>query len=433
MNNSAGRCDVLLLNDDSWHEYLSDVKYRFILLDLTCSHDPCSLIDIFMLASSRMRKQGEFALRLSDVKFQQGDFSGSFLASMLDAANVYAFKLISRSSPSNMSTLCIFRYQGEETKSGHQMAHAVSYSEICRQLFSTVFEHSISEAFWNWKYPRDKIGHSVVALNADKAIAHYGLCDRGAVYNGDVFGFAQACDVMVDSRSRGAISSSVFYDLVKHGEKPFYAKDSPISLIYGFPHGRHYKLGARLKLYQPVSSIFEVVYQLGSLGTSNGLDVVNDFADSEGSIISLVDGFAEKKAIEGALLVMQGIKNTLLLTRSYSYFLQRYVYHPEFRYDVYRVKDTFFIVKKTNNQLFVMDFFGDLHDYSKMLVLLVIYLAGQFQECTLHLWCLKDITAEFIAPFSVNDTGAVFVSKTYSPDLPEFSRWWITMGDTEFL
>jgi hypothetical protein len=87
---------------------------------------------------------------------------------------------------------------------------------------------------------------------------------------------------MVASNERGAITSSVFYELVQLGEKPFFALDSNISVIYGFPHGRHYRLGARLRLYEPVSPIFEVVFDIPActdsmkmLITSLTLNVLN--------------------------------------------------------------------------------------------------------------------------------------------------------------
>jgi hypothetical protein len=173
-------------------------------------------------------------------------------------------------------------FVGERLNLGSKWLNRKNYSDCCLSLFKDAFGSTISDKFWHWKYPKDKKINSVVALKGNKAIAHYGLCDRRAVYNNVSYGFSQAADVMVASNERGAITSSVFYELVQLGEKPFFALDSNISVIYGFPHGRHYRLGARLRLYEPVSPIFEVVFDIPActdsmkmLITSLTLNVLN--------------------------------------------------------------------------------------------------------------------------------------------------------------
>lgn len=409
--------DVLILYGDTWHDDFSQQKYQLIIL--TLPNGDVSFIDIFMLAASRLYEKGEFILR-----FEKSLTSHEHL---IDAASTFDFKLITNKH--KLAMQYVFRYDGKATKPGYQIALASTYSDSCQDLFENVFGHKISKEFWSWKYRRDQEVHSVVALANNKAVAHYGLCDRGATYNGVELGFSQACDVMVDSSSRGSIASSVFYELVKLGEKPFYAENSSVNVIYGFPHGRHYKLGARLKLYEPVSPIMEVVFEIPKSHRENTTESIGDSLN-----IGLVDITNEpKEKFDIALTAMFSAKGTLLLQRNHHYILQRYVFHPQFKYDIYCYSDSYFVIKITDNKIFLMDYFGELELYFGKLDGFVAFLSRQYPGYTISLWCLKDISSLFINPQNIVDTGAVFVCKKYTPNLPTFKQWWITMGDTEFL
>ena len=405
---------VLILSDMAWFDDYCQQKYHCI--HLTVTNTNISAVDLFMLAASRLYHNGEFLIKLSSP---QG------CSSLISMAVNFDFERINTNQ--TVSNQLVFRFCGRETKLGFEMAQSRNYSDYCLSLFEDAFESTISDKFWHWKYPKDKVVNSVVALKDNQAVAHYGLCDRKALYNKIVFGFSQASDVMVAPTERGAISSSIFYELVQLGEKPFYAPDSSISVIYGFPHGRHYKLGARLKLYEPVSPIFEVVFDISTSTGSNERASRN----VETELIKLDTN--AKFDIESALVLMFSPPDLLLLERSYLYLLHRYVFHPEFKYEIYRFENCYFVIKSAGDKTFLMDYIGPIDDYAEKLDGFVAFLSKQGLAGKLHLWCLKDISDLFINAESVSDTGAVFVCKKYTADLPEFKRWWITMGDTEFL
>ena len=405
---------ILILTDMAWFDDYSHRKYHCIHLTVTNAN--ISNVDLFMLAASRLYHNGEFLIKLSSPL---GYDNLTSMAINFDFERINTNQII--------STQLVFRFCGRETKLGFQMAQSRSYSDHCLSLFEDAFESSISDKFWHWKYPKDKAVNSVVALKNNKAVAHYGLCDRNALYNDRVFGFAQASDVMVAPGERGAISSSIFYELVQLGEKPFYAPDSNISVIYGFPHGRHYKLGARLKLYEPVSPIFEVVFDIPDGSKSEGLAPTS----IEVELVKLnVDS---KAGIEHLWKSMTSSANVLLLERSYLYLLQRYAFHPEYKYSIYHFENCYFIIKISGDKIFLMDYLGLIESYADNLVLFISFLSKISLGRKLHLWCLEDISTLFIEPIQIMDTGAVFVCKKYSSDLPDLKRWWITMGDTEFL
>jgi hypothetical protein len=405
---------LLIVTDLAWFDDYSQQKYHCI--HLTVTHANISEVDLFMLAASRLYHKGEFLIKLSTP------LGYNNLTSM---ATKFNFERIN--THQTLSNQLVFRFSGRETKIGFQMAQSKNYSDCCLSLFKDAFGSTISDKFWHWKYPKDKAINSVVALKGNKAIAHYGLCDRRAVYNNASYGFSQAADVMVAPNERGAITSSVFYELVQLGEKPFYASDSNISVIYGFPHGRHYRLGARLKLYEPVSPIFEVVFDIPACTEFN--EDVNDIVDAERVDLNI----DTKSDIESVLKLMFSAPDVLFLDRSYVYLLQRYVFHPEYEYKIYRFENCYFVIKVAGDRIFLMDYIGSIDDYAEKLDGFIVFLSQQGFAGKLQLWCLKDFSALFINPNHVNDTGAVFVCKKYTSDLPDFKQWWVTMGDTEFL
>ena len=406
--------ETLFLTDNNWLNDYGDKKYSFIFLTLNSTE--ISIINLFMLAASRLSCHGEFVIRINYENVYHG---------IEKWATVFDFSSIdnstSQSSLRNTSKVqqYIFRFDGQPTKPGYEIALANEFTKSCIDLFKNVFGTSISQEFWNWKYPKDRAVSSVVALRNSKVVAHYGLCDRSGIYNDEYFGLIQACDVMVSSADRGAISSSVFFELAKLGEKPFYAKDSPVQVAYGFPHGRHYKLGARLKLYTPVSPIFEVIFDIpNTVENNHTLDLNSIYTKSD---------------VSSALQLMYSLKDTLILKRDYQYLLERYIYHPEFEYKVYWFAECLFIIRLLSGELFLMDYWGDLTKYSRNLKLFVNALSTIYPGYHLHLWCLEDVSTSFIDHKEIKNTGAVFVFKKYSSELPNFKNWWIMMGDTEFL
>lgn len=408
--------DFLILDDLDWYNDYSDKKYK--LIHLTIDRFDFVTEDLFLLAASRLYSRGELIVKMK---------AGNRHQSLLDLASVYEFDLVD-SSEYVFQRNYVFRFNGKQFKSGYSVMQAKLHLDDCIALFKEVFGTTMSREFWLWKYPKDKVAHSVVALRNNRVVAHYGFCSRNALYNGSVFGATQACDSMVASSDRGFISSSIFNELIKLGERVFYSKLSPVSIAYGFPHGRQYKLGARLKLFTPISAIWEVIFSIPN-NVVNGPTSDADYLDCK--LVEAVS--SERDRIDVALEIMFSEKDTLLLKRDFQYLLHRYVYHPVFNYEIYRIENCYFIIKVSHGKLFLMDYFGAGDVYGQKLDIFISYLSKLYPGQTLHLWCLDDALSLFINPKKVVDTGAVFVNKRYSSSLPDFKRWWITMGDTDFL
>lgn len=412
MSNSR---EVLFLTGEQWYDDYSAKKFRFI--HLTLSYMNISTTDLFMLAASRIYPQGEFIIRVDDVNNE---------SDILDKASAFDFSIIANNhSTGSLGQQYTFRFNGQETRKGYELAQARFFTDGCMDLFKKVFESTISKKFWLWKYPSDQEPRSVIALKHNQVVAHYGFCDRFAVYNNNEIDTTQACDVMVAPGDRGAISSSVFYELVKIEEKLLQSENSTISFVYGFPHGRSYKLGARLKLYNPISPIWEVAFSIAQKSTTHSGKI-----DKAELILVSPD---RKDDINATLTLMFAAQDTLILKRDYHYLLQRYVHHPEYQYEIYRFKECYFIIKPLKDRVLLMDYFGKLENYAQNLAAFIAYLTNIYPGMSLHLWCLEDMCDVFSNAKSIVNTGAFFVNKQYSSNLPNFKSWWITMGDTEFL
>lgn len=414
--NNINNSKVLFLTQDEWFDDYSACKYQVVHLNI-CDRIKVSVIDVFVLAASRLAKGGELIVRFSAC---------SPFVDLNAVASSFNFREMDISK--NQTFQMVFRFEGQETKFGYQMQPALTVSEGCISLFKEVFGHEISNRFWNWKYPKDRQPYSIAALKGNQVIAHYGFCDRLAFYNDECFPFSQASDVMVAASSRGSISSSIFYELFLLVEKIFDSKSPKLSVAYGFPHGRHFKLGARLKLYSSISPIFEVVFDIP--GASNNKQTV-DSGKCSHELVSM--GFEEKLKINAIIREMLSTPDTVILKRDYLYLLQRYIHHPEYKYKIYYIDGCYFVIKPMVDRVLLMDYFGILLEYADKVDILISHLSNIYPNKTLHLWCLEDVLTSFHTPKLVIDTKAVFVCKKYSSKLPEFKSWWISMGDTEFL
>lgn len=419
---------ILFLTSEDWFEDYSVCKYQ--LVHLTVDDPSLSIIDIFMLAASRLGLGGELI-----VRFNAAFSSISFPTFFVSLGRSFGFEAIA--STYNSSSQFSFRFNGPETKLGYQMQLAQTVSDRCIALFKDVFGHAISKEFWHWKYPTDKEVFSVTATKDNRVVAHYGFCSRMMSYNGTALWGAQACDVMVDSGERGALTGSIFNELFSLGERVFYSDYSPISVAYGFPHGRHFKLGYRLKLYSPVSAIWQVAFDI-PVSNLEASENHNQTLASKQSLISKSFQSINKAHLEALNYSMTSHCDTTVLKRDYFYLLDRYAHHPEFNYVLYELNDCYFILKEEGNKLFLMDYIGALDHYLNNIDHFLLLLSSKYSGKCLHLWCLDPVADEildfqFCTTKKSYDTGAMFVIKTYSESLPDFKQWWITMGDTEFL
>jgi len=109
-----------------------------------------------------------------------------------------------------------------------------------RELFYLCFRKEMSHDEWVWKYKGSPWeGTSVVAMDRETIIAHYGGLRMKFLFQGKILNAFQFCDVMTHPEYRGRFVSKTPI-IVKLGEM-FY-KENQMDFAFGFPSLRHARL-----------------------------------------------------------------------------------------------------------------------------------------------------------------------------------------------
>lgn len=296
------------------------------------------------------------------------------------------------------------------------------YVDHCSQkelvdLHRKVFGSDMDIDFWNWKYPYYLAANSPYAISNGKLIAYYGVIPRNYINSGVVYKGFQAADVMIDKNHRGKISSSMFMRLIEFGGDAIRQK----YVVYGFPHKRHYVLGRRLKLY-------ELVQELNAFSLKSSEVKVDDrpsYTKSEVSDISLEDyNFRYSK--------FSGSAPGGFLERSFSYYFYRYGNHPVFDYKIFIDSDSLFVVRIDGESVQIMDYLGDVASFPEKLM----SLSGVTELRGMVLTGWTALNPDDFLNFSgikVSSSGAFFVRSDFEGTGMDCNKFWVSMGDTDFL
>ncbi|GAB4541949.1 MAG: hypothetical protein Fur0020_11410 [Thermodesulfovibrionia bacterium] len=109
-----------------------------------------------------------------------------------------------------------------------------------RELFKICFNKELSREEWEWKYRRSPWGsYSVVAVDGDNVVAHYGGIRNKFYLDGKTLYAYQFCDVMTHPRYRAYPFSK--RPLTAQLNEMFY-RERQMDFAYGFPSIRHTRL-----------------------------------------------------------------------------------------------------------------------------------------------------------------------------------------------
>lgn len=376
-----------------------------------------SFLDVFLPALSMLPKEGRLFL-LFDTPFID---IVSFNV-LIDRVKNYGFSV--DSSKSSDYVLCFICHGGPEFN-GVWFSGSDFFSDELRCLFYKVFKSDISEAYWSWKYPESIENYSVVGFKGKNLVAHYGISQRLLYAKTELIKSAQAGDVMVDENYRGGIKNSVFSGLFYYTTVLLpTANEGLVDLArplvgFGFPHGRHMKLGVRLGVYKNGGSLHQVVINA---------------ADNDEKTFLKSDVKALRSTWESCWHNMLASSAELcILDRSWSYFLRRYRNHPEKSYDIYVSGDSVFVLSTGSKVRRIIDYIGDVACFITESRLL----AKNIGVNTFEAW-LTDWQMDFFSDcsgFSCKDSSAAFAI-IYKNDgyflKYEGVPWWVSMGDADF-
>lgn len=326
---------------------------------------------------------------------------------------------------------CIaFRYQGDARKNKILVRSTTGFNSELMTLYQAVFGHAISDEYWRWKYPSDTENQTLIALSGRQVIAHYGVSPRRIRASAKPLLAAQVGDVMVDSTHRGGLVTSSFAQVAhitmmqmqKEVQSDPYWTDYTVG--FGFPHGRQMKMARRLSLYHDGGDVRLVSFRFAQLPSS--IDVVSLELDSA----------AAKAAWEQAYPALNAsLSESCHVDRDWRYLLERYCYHPEKSYTCVALPDAMFILSLFPDGVYrVIDYLGELEHLTQNIRMLAAYQGVKEIRMWLMDWVEDRVPASQEVQWGdVKASLALMYPEGGSFEANCQAKWWITLGDADFI
>ncbi len=306
--------------------------------------------------------------------------------------------------------------------------------EAFGELFVTVFGHAMAPALWQWKYGAGR-GCAVVAWRGDRLIAHYGGNLRRALAFGELVWALQICDAMVDPRERAVMTKTGAMYQVTAAFLELYQGLGGIPLAFGFPNRRAMRLGERLGFYAEVGTLVELRWP--SLARSPRLMTRMAYLDPASS--------ADRRAVQVLWTAMaHDLGHGVIGVRDWDYLRYRYLDHPERHYELVLVRSRWtrvplglLVLHLEEDAVALTDLVAPLRHLPALLVQ-ARRLTGLWGRSSLYAWITRQhafrLTTANTAErdIEVSIPTNTWVPQPFSP-AQLANRWWLTIGDTDFL
>jgi hypothetical protein len=297
-------------------------------------------------------------------------------------------------------------------------------------LFVSAFGHTMPASLWHWKYD-DQCKPGILAHAAGKAVAHYGGLPRVVWLRGVQHDAVQIGDVMVDPDMRGILTRrgpfmrSAFTFLQ---DKTGLGK--PFRLAFGFPSGRHAKLGEKLGLYGLVDDLFEAIWPASpGARLPFWLKIRPVSADDH----AMVDALWERMRAD--------LVGYAAPQKDADFFKHRYMNHPTQTYLLFlvslrwRSRPEGILVLRDHGQetgVELMDMLGPLDKLGRLFKA-ALALAGGLGRQRLFGWMTSGVLAALPGAMTRTKITDICIA---TPDLEEMtghlrSCWWLMSGDTD--
>ncbi|NBY21682.1 MAG: GNAT family N-acetyltransferase [Gammaproteobacteria bacterium] len=300
-------------------------------------------------------------------------------------------------------------------------------------LFERVFHHSISRPFSTWKYGEIPF-FSLGAKKNGVLIAHYGGISRRVAVKGTYQQALQVADVMVDPSERAVFSKEgVFFQVASAFLDLNFGLRSSHQLAYGFPNRRHMRLAEHLGLYGQVDSIEECLWmprshKLPWLFTTEVITHSNIHHHS-------LDRLWGK--------MIASYQDSILVVRDKEYIQTRYLNHPEHAYTLIGIRYRWsshlvglVVLRERDDDLLMIDILAPIHAFDCLLNLSRSY-AFDLGKKQLVAWFTQSHRGRlFPQPEHIQDPDIAIPANVWSegPQIDSLQgKWWLMMGDTDFL
>lgn len=303
----------------------------------------------------------------------------------------------------------------------------------CRSLFHRSFGTEISPEMWLWKYG-DGRGRSVVARRGERIIAHYAGTTRKIAFMHRDLRALQVCDVMVDPTERAVMThKGVFFQVASAWLEAYYGYYDDHFLAFGFPNRRAMRLGETLGLYAEVARMTELNWT--PLEAKSGVSAYSVVLNPDHDHTRLFSSLWKK--------MRKDFADRLLVVRDPAYLTYRYLNHPLFHYELIAVKQrvtgipiALVVLKIENDVCRLMDFVGPLAEIPRALAYARRWV-GSRGLSRLTGWITdRDVDRFVVSGATPTVTDVCVPCNAWSEGPPPEQirdRWWLTMGDTEFL
>ncbi len=301
-------------------------------------------------------------------------------------------------------------------------------------LFAVAFQHPISIDLWRWKYGEGR-GVAVCAWRGPDLIAHYGGMLRQVMAFGLPVTALQVCDAMVAPKERGVLGKAGAMFQVTATFLELYQGLARVPLAFGFPSQRAMALGELTGLYAEVGKVSEV-----SWPARNGPPLLGT---------RLIDFQPEQQAHQQALnnlwqAMARELVTSVVGVRDLPYLRYRYLEHPEHRYRLVLMRRRLtasplglLILRQMGRKLALVDWVAPLRQLP-LLLKQARRLAALWGHDSLYGW----IPSQHLERFHTSDMDPpvsevriptnAWIPQPYSVDQLR-GRWWLVMGDTDFL
>ncbi|WP_157964570.1 GNAT family N-acetyltransferase [Algibacillus agarilyticus] len=233
-----------------------------------------------------------------------------------------------------------------------------NYESQYLSLFLQVFEHETDINMFRWKF-----SNSLSILNSavidEQLVGFYGFMQRNFTYKNRILNGLQSCDVMVAPHMRGRLTHSMFNKIFNNYIEYFQKNVEACHLFFGFPNQRAMKLGKRTSGYTLIDEFYWLEWR----------EKFNHKLVKSYQVSYVPFDHAQLNLLNQCWSNMcKAYKHSYIGIRDANFIRQRYVAHPQIKYELLRVDHVitgniaYVVIKKMNNEVLIMDVICS-HDY----------------------------------------------------------------------
>lgn len=298
-------------------------------------------------------------------------------------------------------------------------------------LFLSAFEHPMMASLWEWKYAwQDEFG--VLAHTDDSIIAFYGGLPRSLWLQKETFNAVQICDVMVAPKTRGVLTKKgAFFQTANNFLKEKTGDKKTYRFAFGFPSGRHARLGEIAGLYTRVDTFLEASWSAAASRKTLFLLKSEPLSGNHEVIINKLWQAMQKS-----------LPNFLLPQKDAQFFNWRYLNHPTHVYFTKIVswkwtnKIIGIVVLRDHGSeqgIELIDLLAPPENLGLLLEVAQSH-AKQINRTRIFSWLTPNILSHLPQPTTQSEITCIHIA---TPDLEEMaeqlqSRCWLMGGDTDF-